>query len=44
MADDTASDQTQAAIEALRDILDAVEATAERIYGLPDGTVPRCPR
>lgn len=44
MADDPASDQTQAALDALRDITDAVIEAAERIYDLPDGTVARCPR
>jgi hypothetical protein len=41
MADDTASDQTQAALKALRDLLDAIITTAERLYDLPDGTVTR---
>jgi hypothetical protein len=44
MADETASDQTQAALDELRAILDALTTTAERLYGLPDGTVARCPR
>ena len=44
MADDTASDQANEAVAALRDILDAITTAAERIYGLPDGTVARCPQ
>jgi len=41
MADDTASDQTRDALDALQAILDAITTTAERLYGLPDGTVAR---
>jgi hypothetical protein len=44
MADDTASDQANEAIAALRDITEAVIEVAERLYDLPDGTVARCPR
>lgn len=44
MADDTASDQANEAVAALRDILAAVTEVAERVYGLPDGTVARCPQ
>ena len=36
--------QAEAAIEALREITDAVTEVAERMFGVPDGTVARCPR
>ena len=44
MADNTASDQTRAALDALHVILDAVEVTALALLGVPDGPVARCPR
>jgi len=38
---DEAQAQAEAAIEALREITDAVIEVAGRLYGLPDGTVAR---
>ena len=44
MADDTAGDEVNEVVAALRDITEAVIEVAGRLYGLPDGTVARCPR
>jgi hypothetical protein len=42
MASEQDNAQAEAAIEALRQITDAVIEVAERMFGLQDGTVARC--
>ena len=44
MTSEPADPPAEAAIDALRDILDAVTEVAERLFGVPDGTVARCPQ
>jgi hypothetical protein len=44
MAEDGPRPEETGAIEALREIAEAVTEVAERMFGVPDGTAARCPR